>query len=81
MSLADEVPWMCLFVCVLALVQLQFRFCVPCMVGALKVAETAFVVALFRMWVLRDQITLPTTVDFAAYAQTLAAALRNHTEL
>jgi len=84
MSLVGEIPWICLFLCVLTLVQLQFRFCLPCMLGTLKVAETAAVVALFRVWVLRDQWgqwDLPDTADVAAYAQTLAAALRNHTEL
>lgn len=81
MSFVAEIPWICLFVCVLALVQLQFRFCVPCMLGSLKVAEAAAAVALFRVWVLRDQWEPPDAADFAKYAQHLAAAFRNHTDL
>lgn len=80
MSLVGEIPWICLFLCVLALVQLQFRFCVPCMLGGLKVLQTTAIILLFRVWVMRDQWAAPDAADFATYAQNIAAAFRNHTE-
>ena len=72
---------MALFTCVLALVQLQFKYCVPCMVATLKVVETGLVVALFRAWVHRDELEIPDSGDIAAYVQNFASALRNRTEL
>ena len=92
----EEVPYVVLFAFVLALVQLQFHWCVPCMVNAAKVAEAGLLVALFRAWVTRDEWlraggwtgadwdVLPDSARVAEYVQTLAAALRdqrNHTEL
>ena len=81
MLMWSEAPWIALFTCVLALVQLQFKYCIPCMVNALKVVETALVVALFRAWVHRDEFDVPDSGDIAAYVQNFASALRNRTEL
>lgn len=84
----EEVPYVILFVCVLALVQLQFYWCVPCMVNAAKVAEAGLLVALFRAWVTRDEwahagdwSVLPDSARVAEYVNILAEAMRNHTEL
>ena len=53
-SAADEVPWACLFVLFMGVVQLQFRYCVPVMLTVLKVVESALLVAVCRIWVQRD---------------------------
>lgn len=77
----DEIPWICLFVCVLALTQLQFRYCVPCMLNTLKVAEAGVVVALSRLWVQREQLPGFADLkpfDFATHMQQL---FKNRTDL
>lgn len=85
----EELPWICLFVCVLGLAQLQFRYCVPCLVASMKVAEAATVVFLMRLWVNRDtwmssmsKVGQEWTVEnVQEYLKTAAAALTNRTEL
>ena len=82
----EELPWICLFVCVLALAQLQFKYCVPCIVASLKVIEAGTVVILMRLWVNREEWMSEFggewTVDTVQeYLKTAAAALTNRTEL
>lgn len=76
-----EIPWIALFTCVLAVVQLQFKYCVPCMLTTLKVVEAGLAVALFRAWVHRDELEVLSSNDIAAYVQDFASALKNRTEL
>ena len=82
----EELPWICLFVCVLGLAQLQFRYCVPCIVASLKVVEAATVVFLLRLWVNRDVWVDDIAQQWTAknvqeYLRSAAAALTNRTEL
>ena len=82
----EELPWICLFVCALALAQLQFKYCVPCLVASLKVAEAGTVVLLMRLWVNREEGVEEfggewTVEAVQEYLKTAAAALTNRTEL
>ena len=85
--MVEELPWICLFVCVLALTQLQFRYCVPVMLASLKVLQAGTIVVLFRLWVNRDtlmeewgqqQWTLEHVQEYLKHA---AEAMSNRTEL
>lgn len=87
MSTLEELPWICLFVCVLALTQLQFRYCVPAMLASLKVLQAGTIVVLFRVWVHRDtfmeewgkeQLTLQQVQEYLKQA---AEAMSNRTDL
>ena len=81
-KMVSELPWIALFTCILALVQLQFKYCVPCMVNALKVVETAIVVVLFRMWVNRDEMQgMVMQGNITDYIHSFAQVFKNHTEL
>lgn len=82
----EELPWICLFVCALALAQLQFKYCLPCLVASLKVAEAGTVVVLMRLWVNREEWMSEfggewTVEAVQQYVQDAAAALTNRTEL
>lgn len=82
----EELPWICLFVCALALAQLQFKYCVPCIVASLKVIEAGTVVVMMRLWVNREQWMSEfggewTVEAVQQYVQDAAAALTNRTEL
>ena len=82
----QELPWVCLFFCALALAQLQFRYCVPCIVASLKVAEAGTVVLLMRLWVNREEWMSEfggewTVGAVQEYLKTAATALTNRTEL
>ena len=82
----EELPWICLFVCALALAQLQFKYCLPCLVASLKVAEAGTVVVLMRLWVNREEWVSEFGGEWSVeavqqYVQDAAAALPNRTEL
>lgn len=82
----QELPWICLFVCALALAQLQFKYCLPCLMASLKVAEAGTVVILMRLWVNREEWMSEfggewTVEAVQQYVQDAAAALTNRTEL
>jgi len=82
----EELPWICLFVCALALAQLQFKYCLPCLVASLKVAEAGTVVIVMRLWVNREEWMSEfggewTVEAVQQYVQDAAAALTNRTEL
>ena len=82
----QELPWICLFVCALALAQLQFKYCVPCLVASLKVIEAGTVVILMRLWVNREEWVSEFGGEWSVeavqqYVQDAAAALTNRTEL
>lgn len=82
----EELPWICLFVCALALAQLQFKYCLPCLVASLKVAEAGTVVVLMRLWVNREEWVSEFGGEWSVeavqqYVQDAAAALTNRTEL
>ena len=53
-SLCTELPWITLFIAVMVLVELQLRYCLPCLRATVKVLEALIVVVLMRVWVDRD---------------------------
>ena len=53
-SLWTELPWVTLFLIVMTLVELQLRYCLPCLRATAKVLEALIVVVLMRVWVDRD---------------------------
>lgn len=46
----EELPWIVLFLFTMLLVELQLRYCIPCLRATVKVVQSGFVVILLRLW-------------------------------
>ena len=48
--LYSELPWLFVFFLTMLVVELQLRYCVPCMRATVKVAQSGLVVLSLRVW-------------------------------
>lgn len=45
-----ELPWLFLFLFTMLLVELQLRYCLPCLRATVKVAQSGLIVLALRVW-------------------------------
>ena len=50
-ALHTELPWLFLFLFTMLLVELQLRYCLPCLRATVKVAQSGLIVLALRLWV------------------------------
>lgn len=50
LALHTELPWLFLFLFTMLLVELQLRYCLPCLRAAVKVAQSGIIVIALRLW-------------------------------
>ena len=50
LALHAELPWLFLFLYTMLLVELQLRYCLPCLRASVKVAQSGIVVLALRLW-------------------------------
>jgi hypothetical protein len=50
LSLYGELPWILLFFFTMLLVELQLRYCLPCLRATAKVVQSGLVVIVLRLW-------------------------------
>jgi hypothetical protein len=67
-----EVPWILLFLVLMGVVELQLRYCVPCLRGTAKIVEAGIIVAVLRLWL--D----PSFVPMEPWADALRDAIGNY---
>lgn len=50
LTFSEEIPWIFLFLFTMLLVELQLRYCIPCLRATIKVVESGFFVLALRLW-------------------------------
>lgn len=50
LGLYGELPWIILFFFTMLLVELQLRYCIPCLRATAKVIQSGFIVLVLRLW-------------------------------
>ncbi len=50
LALHGELPWIFLFFFIMLLVELQLRYCIPCLRATAKVVQSGFIVLVLRLW-------------------------------
>jgi len=50
LALQGELPWIFLFFFIMLLVELQLRYCLPCLRATAKVVQSGLVVIALRLW-------------------------------
>ena len=50
LSMYAEVPWILLFLCCMLAVEMQLRYCLPCLRASAKVVQSGFMVLALRLW-------------------------------
>ena len=53
-SVCAELPWVLLFICLMLAVEMQLRYCLPCLRATAKVIQSGFMVLAIRLWVDND---------------------------
>lgn len=55
----EEVPWMLAFFLALLGVELQFKYCIPCLRLSLKTMQAFTIIFVIRLWANRDLLLDP----------------------
>lgn len=50
LALHGELPWIFLFFFTMLLVELQLRYCIPCLRATAKVVQSGLIVLALRLW-------------------------------
>lgn len=54
LSIYAELPWVLLFICLMFAVEMQLRYCLPCLRATAKVVQSGIMLLAIRLWVDND---------------------------
>ena len=54
LSIYAELPWVLLFICLMFTVEMQLRYCLPCLRATAKVVQSGLMLLAIRLWLDND---------------------------